>query len=208
MKKQDSTALYKASYGLYLLSANNNEQDNACIINTFLQITSNTPCICIISVNKQNFTNEIISGTLKFNLSTLTVETPFEILKRFGYQSGRNVHKFEDFAGFTRSANGLVYLTDHANAFLSFDVMEMMDFGSHTVFKAMLTESETLNNKESMTYDYYQRNVKPKPQPAEKHGYRCNICGYVYEGETLPPDFICPLCKHGAVDFVKITVNQ
>jgi len=204
MNKQDTTALFKASYGLYLLSAKNDEQDNACIINTFLQVTSNEPCICIISVNKQNFTNEIISKTRKFNLSTLTVETPFEILKRFGYQSGRNVSKFEDFTGFTRSENGLIYLNDFANAFLSFDVLETIDFGSHTMFKAMLTECETLNNKESMTYDYYQRNVKPKPQSAEKKGYRCNICGYVYEGETLPPDFICPLCKHGASDFVKI----
>ena len=204
MNKQDTTALFKASYGLYLLSAKNDEQDNACIINTFLQVTSNEPCICIISVNKQNFTNEIISKTRKFNLSTLTVETPFEILKRFGYQSGRNVSKFEDFTGFTRSENGLIYLNDFANAFLSFDVLETIDFGSHTMFKAMLTECETINNKESMTYDYYQRNVKPKPQAAEKKGYRCNICGYVYEGETLPPDFICPLCKHGASDFVKI----
>ena len=204
MKNQDITALYKASYGLYLLSAKNDEQDNACIINTFLQITSNTPSICIISVNKQNFTNEIISATRQFNLSTLTVETPFEVLKHFGYQSGRNVDKFENFTGFTRSVNGLVYLTDDANAFLSFDVLEIMDFGSHTVFKSLLTECETLNNKESMTYDYYQRNVKPKPQAAEKKGYRCNICGYVYEGETLPPDFICPLCKHGAADFVNI----
>jgi rubrerythrin len=138
------------------------------------------------------------------NLSTLTVETPFEIMKRFGFQSGHNVDKFKDFTDYTRSTNGLVYLTNYANAFLSFDVLEMIDFGSHNLFKAMLTESETLNNKESLTYDYYQRNIKPKPQSTEKHGYRCNICGYVYEGETLPPDFICPLCKHGAADFVKI----
>ena len=204
MKKQDITALYKASYGLYLLSAKNDERDNACIINTFLQITSNEPYNCVISVNKRNFTNDIISETRKFNLSTLTVETPFEILKRFGYQSGRNIDKFEDFTGFSRSANGLIYMTDDANAFLSFDVLETFDFGSHTVFKAMLTESATLNKKESMTYNYYQQNVKPKPQVEEKQGYRCNICGYVYEGETLPPDFICPLCKHGASDFVKI----
>jgi len=204
MKKQDITALFKASYGLYLLSAKNDEQDNACIINTFLQITSNMPCVCVVSVNKQNFTSNIISSSRKFNLSTLTVETPFELLKRFGYQSGREVNKFADFNGFARSANGLTYLTDYANAFLSFDVLEMIDFGSHTLFKAMLTESETLNNKESMTYDYYQRNVKPKPQSAEKRGYRCNICAYVYEGETLPPDFICPTCKHGAADFVRI----
>ena len=204
MNNQDVSALFKASYGLYLLSAKNEERDNACIINTFLQITSNAPCICVISVNKQNFTNEIISSTRQFNLSMLTVETPFELLKRFGYQSGRNVDKLEDFTGFTRSTNGLVYLTDYANAFLSFDVLEMIDFGSHTVFKATLTSCTTLNNKASLTYDYYQQNIKPKPKPVEKKGYRCNICGYVYEEETLPPDFICPICKHGATDFVKM----
>jgi flavin reductase (DIM6/NTAB) family NADH-FMN oxidoreductase RutF/rubredoxin len=203
MIKQDFTALFKASYGLYLLSAKNDGQDNACIINTFLQITSNEPYMCVISVNKQNFTSEIIAKTRKFNLSTLTVETPFEILKRFGFQSGRSVNKFIDFTDYSRSANGLVYLPNHANAFLSFDVLEMIDFGSHTLFKAMLAESEVLNNKDSLTYDYYQRNIKPKPQVTEKHGFRCNICGYEYEGETLPPDFICPLCKHGATDFVK-----
>ena len=204
MEKQDTSALFKASYGLYLLSARSNEQDNACIINTFLQITSNMPCICIIAINKQNFTNEIISRTGKFNLSMLTVEAPFEILERFGYQSGREVNKFKDFTGFSRSTNDLVYLTDYANAFLSFDVLEAIDFDSHTVFKAILTESKKLNDKESMTYDYYQQHVKPKPQATVKQGYRCIICGYVYEGKPLPPDIICPLCKHGAVDFVEI----
>jgi len=204
MNNQDTTALYKASYGLYLLSAKNDEQDNACIINTFLQITSNAPAGCLISVNRQNFTNEMIARTRQFNLSTLTVETPFELLKRFGYQSGRTVDKFADFTGFTRSENGLIYLTGYANAFLSFDVLEMIEFGSHTLFTATLTECKTLSDKESMTYDYYQRNVKPRPQTNKKTGYRCNICGYEYEGETLPPDFICPICKHGAADFVKI----
>jgi len=204
MIKQDLTALFKASYGLYLLSAKNDEQDNACIINTFLQITSNKPYICIISVNKQNFTCDIISKTRKFNLSMLTVETPFEIFKHFGYQSGREVHKFKDFTNFTRSTNGLLYLADYINAYLSFDVLEEIDFGSHILFKAMLTECETLNNKGSITYDYYQQNVKPKQQTSEKTGYRCNICEYVYDGEPLPPDFMCPICKHGAADFVKI----
>ena len=206
MKNQsiDISALFKASYGLYLLSAKNDEQDNACIINTFLQVTSNEPCICVISVNKQNFTSEIISKTQRFNLSTLTVETPFEILKRFGFQSGRDVDKFVDFSGFTRSENDLIYLTDYTNAFLSFDVLEMLDFDSHIVYKSILTESQTFNNKESLTYDYYHRNIKPKPQAAEKKGYRCKICGYVYEGEPLPPDFICPICKHGVADFEKI----
>ena len=204
MKQQDITALFKASYGLYLLSAKNDEQDNACIINTFLQITSNAPVGCLISVSKQNFTNEMIAKTRQFNLSTLTVETPFELLKRFGYQSGRTIDKFADFTGFSRSENGIIYLTDYANAFLSFDVLEMIDFGSHTMFTATLTACQTLRDKESITYDYYHRNVKPKPQSAKKAGYRCTICGYEYEGETLPPDFICPLCKHGVADFVKI----
>ena len=204
MKQKDTTALYKASYGLYLLSARNDGQDNACIINTFLQITSNAPVGCLISINKQNFTNEMIARTRQFNLSTLTVETPFELLKRFGYQSGRTVDKFKDFTGYTRSENGLIYLTDFTNAFLSFDVLEMIDFGSHTMFTATLAACKTLSDKESITYDYYQRNVKPKPQSVRKTGYRCTICGYEYEGETLPPDFICPLCKHGAADFVKI----
>jgi len=204
MKQKDTTALYKASYGLYLLSARNDGQDNACIINTFLQITSNAPVGCLISINKQNFTNEMIAKTRQFNLSTLTVETPFELLKRFGYQSGRTVDKFKDFTGYTRSENGLIYLTDFTNAFLSFDVLEMIDFGSHTMFTATLAACKTLSDKESITYDYYQRNVKPKPQTNKKTGYRCTICGYEYEGETLPPDFICPLCKHGVADFVKI----
>ena len=200
---QDITALYKASYGLYLLSAKNGEQDNACIINTFLQITSNTPVGCLISVNKQNFTNEMITRTRQFNLSTLTVETPFELLKRFGYQSGRTVNKFEGFTDFTRSENGLIYLTDSANAFLSFDVLEIIDFDSHSLFTATLTECKTLSNQESITYDYYQRHVKPRPPSVQKKGYRCNICGYEYEGEMLPQDFICPICKHGVADFIK-----
>ena len=201
---KDATALFKASYGLYLLSAKDDCKDNACIINTFVQITSDEPFVCIISVNKQNFTSGIISKTRKFNLSPLTVETPFEVVKRFGFQSGREVDKFKDFSGFTRSENGLTYLTDYANSFLSFEVSEVMDFGTHVVFKAALTESKTLNDKESLTYDYYHRNIKPKPQAAEKRGYRCIICNYVYEGEPLPSDFICPICKHGVVDFVKI----
>ena len=202
--KQDTTALHKANYGLYLLSAKDGEQDNACIINTFLQITSNEPFGCLISVSRQNFTNEMISKTRKFNLSTLTVETPFELFKRFGYQSGRTVDKCAGFTDFTRSENGLVYLTGFANAFLSFDVLETIDFGSHTVFTATLAECQTLSDQESITYDYYHRKVKPKPQSGRKVGYRCTICGYEYEGETLPPDIICPLCKHGAADFVKI----
>jgi len=205
MKLQDTTALYKASYGLYILSAKNEKQDNACVINTFLQITNNMPIGCLISVNKHNYTNEIIAKTRKFNLSVLTVGTSFDILKRFGYQSGREVDKFNSFTDFAKSENGLIYLTKYTNAFLSFDVLETIDFDTHSLFKATLTECQTLNQNESLTYDYYQRNIKPKPQSDRKTGYRCNICGYEYDGETLPSDFICPICKHGVADFVKIT---
>ena len=204
MIQQDVTALFKASYGLYLLSAKDGERDNACIINTFLQITSNLPVGCLISINKQNLTTEIISKTLKFNLSVLTVETPFELLKRFGYQSGHNVDKFKDFNEIARSENDLTFLTSYANAFLSFDVIDIIDYNSHNLLKATLTECKTLNQKESLTYDYYQRNIKPKPQADIKAGYRCNICGYVHNSETLPSDFICPLCNHGASNFQKI----
>ena len=204
MKEQDATALFKASYGLYLLSAKTEKQDNACIINTFLQITNSMPAGCLISVNKQNYTNEIIANTKKFNLSVLTVETPFELFKRFGYQTGREVDKFIDFTDFSRSENGLIYLNNFTNAFLSFDVLKMIDFETHTLFTAVLSESKTLNQTESITYNYYQKNVKPKPQTDKKTGYRCTICDYIYEGDPLPPDFICPICKHGAADFVKI----
>jgi len=205
MKNQDTTALHKASYGLYLLSAKNNEQDNACIINTFLQITSNEPVCCIISVNKQNLTYEMIAKTRKFNLSVLTVETPFELVKRFGYRSGKNTNKLQDFSDFSKSENGLAYLKNFANAFLSFEVFEMVDCDTHTLFVSILTECKTLNDKETITYDYYQKNVKPKPQLVNAKGYRCNICGYIYKGEPLPPEIICPICKHGALDFTKLS---
>jgi flavin reductase (DIM6/NTAB) family NADH-FMN oxidoreductase RutF len=169
-----------------------------------LQVTSNAPVGCLISVNKQNHTCEMIAKTRQFNLSMLAVDTPFELFKRFGYQSGREVNKFADFTDVARSENGLIYLTSCANAFLSFDVLEMIDFATHTLFTATLTACQTLSDQESMTYAYYQRHVKPKPQVGPKKGYRCTVCGYVYEGEPLPPDFICPVCKHGAEDFVKI----
>jgi flavin reductase (DIM6/NTAB) family NADH-FMN oxidoreductase RutF len=204
MNRQNTAALFKASYGLYLLSAQYDGRDNACIINTFSQVTSNTPVGCLIAVNKQNHTCEMIAKTRQFNLAVLTVDTPFELFERFGYQSGREVNKFAGFTDIARSENGLIYLTNSANTFMSFDVLEMIDFATHTLFTATLTECQILNHQESITYDYYKRHVKPKPQPTQKKGYRCTVCGYVCEGEPLPPDFICPVCKHGTEDFVKI----
>jgi flavin reductase (DIM6/NTAB) family NADH-FMN oxidoreductase RutF/rubredoxin len=197
-------ALFKVGYGLYLLSAKENGRDNACIINTLLQVTSASPVVCVITVNKQNLTCEMIRNTKVFNLSVLTEKAPFELYKCFGYQTGRTADKFGEYGGsISRSKNGLIYLTDNANAFLSFNVTGTVDFGSHTMFTAEMTESEVLTDDESVTYCYYQRCVKPKPQKAKTSGYRCRICSYFYEGETLPPDYVCPICKHGAEDFVK-----
>jgi flavin reductase (DIM6/NTAB) family NADH-FMN oxidoreductase RutF len=204
MEKNDLSALFKVSYGLYVLSAKSGEKDNANINNAFLQITSHAPVGCLLSVNKQHYTTELISQTRKFNLSVLSADAPFEIFKRFGYQSGREVDKFQGFTDFGRSENGLIYLTKHANAFLSFDVLDSIDFDTHILFKATLTENKVLNDKESITYNYYMQNVKPKPEADKKVGYRCMVCDYIYEGNPLPEDFICPLCGHGADDFEKI----
>jgi len=146
----------------------------------------------------------MIINTGLFNLSVLTEETPFDIYKQFGYQSGRTVDKLANM-NLPRSANGLVYLNYDANAYISGKVISTTDLGSHTLFLAEVTAAEVLNNQPSVTYDYYQKHVKPAPQPAAKKGFRCKICGYIYEGDTLPPDFICPWCKHGAADFEKIS---
>ena len=197
-------ALFKAGYGLYLLSARENERDNACIINTFLQVTSGSPVVCVITVNKQNFTCEMVRNTKMFNLSVLTEKAPFELYQRFGYQTGRNANKFDRYESlFSRSENGLIYLTEHTNAFLSFHVTGTVDFGSHTMFSAEVTESGVMADDESVTYSFYQRFVKPTPQKAKKPGYRCGICNYFYEGEVLPQGYVCPVCKHGAEDFIK-----
>jgi len=200
----DNTALFKLGYGLYVLTARNGGKDNGCIVNTVMQVTSVQPLIGVIGVNKQNYTHDMIMESRKFNISILTTETPFEIFKHFGFQSGATVDKFADYTDAGRSENGLLYLTKHANAMLSFDVTDTIDFGSHTLFKAEINDGEVLGKAESVTYAYYQAHIKPKPQEAKKTGYRCNICGYIYEGEALPEDFICPLCKHGASDFVKL----
>ncbi len=199
----NNDALFKIGYGLYLLSASENGHDNACIINTVSQVTC-SPCRLTIVVNKANLTHDMIINTGVFNLSVLTEETPFDIYKQFGYQSGRTVDKLANM-NLPRSANGLVYLNYDANAYISGKVISTTDLGSHTLFLAEVTAAEVLNNQPSVTYDYYQKHVKPAPQPAAKKGFRCKICGYIYEGDTLPPDFICPWCKHGAADFEKIS---
>lgn len=201
MNNIDPKSMFKLSYGLFVLTARDGSRDNGCIINTAIQITS-TPNRISIALNKSNFTHDMILKTGKFNVSILTTETPFGVFKHFGFQSGRDVNKFENPAGAVRSENGLFYLPEHANAFLSADVIEAYDYGTHSVITAEVTEAKVLSAIPSLTYEYYFANIKPKPETqAKKHGFVCKICGYVYEGDTLPADFVCPVCKHGASDF-------
>jgi len=200
----DNTALFKVGYGLYVLTAQDGEKDNGCIINTVLQVTS-TPLVGVIAVNKLNYTNEMINKTGKFNVSVLTTETPFSVFEHFGFQSGAMINKFDNYGNMAKSENEIIYLPKYSNAYLSFQVIDAIDFGTHTMFKANITNGQVIGSGESLTYAYYQQHIKPKkPQTATK-GYRCNICGYIYEGEPLPADFICPICKHGASNFTKIT---
>ena len=202
----DSKAMNKFSYGLFVLTAKDGEKDNGCIINTAAQLTS-TPNRITIAVNKANFTHDMIMRTGVFNVSMLTEEASFNMFKRFGFSSGKDTDKFNGFEGASRSANGLLYITETTNSFISAKVIDTHDYGTHTLFVAEVTEAAVLSEIPSVTYAYYFAHIKPKPQPSieeKKTGYVCKICGYVYEGDTLPDDFICPLCKHGEEDFEKI----
>ncbi len=198
----DTNALFKIGYGLYVLTSYD-KKDNGCIINTVMQITS-SPCQIAICVNKMNYTNDIIKKTGKFNISVLTDKSDFEIFKHFGYQSGKSVNKFDNFKDIKRSKNGIIYITKNTNSYISAEVIKQLDFDTHTMFVAKVTDAEILSDNSTVTYDFYQNNIKPKPEKTKKSGWRCKICGYIYEGETLPEDFICPLCKHGIIDFEKI----
>lgn len=196
----ESNAMFKLSYGLFVLTARDGAKDNGCIINTAQQLTS-APMRISITVNKANYTHDMIEKTGAFNISVLTEGTPFGLFKQYGFQSGRTADKLS--GGEPRTENGIAYLSEHANAVISGKVISTVDCGTHTLFIADVTEAHVLSAEPSVTYAYYFAHIKPKPQPAaeKKKGFVCKICGYVYEGETLPPDFICPLCKHGAEDF-------
>ena len=197
----DPAAFFKLSYGLFVLTAREGEKDNGCIINT-AQLLTDTPKRITIAVNKQNLTHDMILRTGVFNVSVLTEKVPFKVFQHFGFQSGRDTDKFAGWQG-PRSANGLCYLPEYTNALLSGRVISTADYGTHTLFVAEVTEARILSEEPSVTYSYYFQHIKPKPQPQaeQKKGFVCKICGYVYEGDTLPEDFICPLCKHGAADF-------
>ena len=197
----DPAAFFKLSYGLFVLTAREGEKDNGCIINT-AQLLTDTPKRITIAVNKQNLTHDMILRTGVFNVSVLTEKVPFKVFQHFGFQSGRDTDKFAGWEG-PRSANGLCYLPEYTNALLSGRVISTADYGTHTLFVAEVTEARILSEEPSVTYSYYFQHIKPKPQPQaeKKKGFVCKICGYVYEGDTLPEDFVCPLCKHGAADF-------
>lgn len=204
----DKKAMYKMSYGLFVLTSAIEGKDNGCIINTAVQVTSE-PNRISIAVNKSNYTQEIIQKSKKFNISILSETASFDTFRRFGFQSGRDADKFEDFSDCRRSANGLYYVTAGTNAYISASVEQAVDLGSHMLFIASVEDMEVLSGDASATYAYYQSEIKPKPEKASGSGktaWRCSVCGYTYEGETLPDDFICPLCKHPASDFEKVTI--
>ena len=203
----DSKTMYRLTYGLFVLTARDGGRDSGCIINTAGQVTS-TPNRISIAVNKDNFTHDLVTASGKFNISILSEEADFDLFRHFGFQSGRTVDKFDGFADCRRSENGLYYVTRGTNGYISATVEQTVDLGSHTLFIASVDDMEVLSPAPSATYAYYQSSIKPKPEkPAQgKTTWRCTVCGYVYEGEALPPDFICPLCKHPASDFEKVTV--
>ena len=200
--KNDLTALFNIGYGLYVVTSNDGKKDNGLIVNTVTQVT-NTPNRVAVTINKANYSHHIIKQTGKMNINCLSVEAPFAVFEAFGFVSGRNVDKFANCEPL-RSDNGLVFLPRYINSFMSLKVEQYIDLDTHGMFICSITEARVISDKETMTYTYYQNNVKPKPETQGKKGYVCKICGYVYEGDVLPEDFICPLCKHGAADFEEI----
>lgn len=196
----DQKALWKLTYGVYLLTAREGVRDNGCIINTAVQVAANPDRISI-AVIKGGLTHDMVRASGMFNLSALTEETPFAFFRHFGMQCGRDTDKFADASGMRRSENGLYYL-ENAAAYLSCRVTASVDLGSHTLFIGEVTDGEVLRGAPLCTYAYYQTNIKTAPQPLKKKGWICSVCGYVYEGDEVPEDFLCPLCRHGKEDFV------
>ena len=196
----DKKAFYKLTYGLFLLTAREGDKDNGCIINTAVQV-ANDPARISIAVLKGNHTHDMVLRTGSFTVSSISTAADFALFQRFGMQSGRDTDKFEGFDAVARGENGLYYLTKGANMAMSAKVVDTMDLGSHTLFVAEVTDAWVLNEEPSCTYAYYQSDIKPRKQEEKKKGWVCTVCGYVYEGDPLPSDFICPWCKHGSEDF-------
>ena len=200
--KNDLTALFNIGYGLYVVTTNDGTRDNGLIVNTVSQVT-NTPNRIAVTINKQNYSFHTIQKTGVLNVNCLDVSAPFSLFQRFGFQSGRTADKF---AGMEvlRSDNGLAFLPRYINSFMSLKVESYVDMDTHGMFICTVTEARVMSDAETMTYTYYQKNVKPKPETEGKHGFVCKVCGWIYEGDELPDDIICPLCKHGAADFEPI----
>ena len=204
----DNKAMYKLSYGLFVLTTKAGDKENGCITNTAIQVASD-PNQISFAINKANYTHDLVMESKKANISVISEEATFDLFKHFGFQSGRDVNKFEGFADFKRADNGIPYITKGTNAYFSIDVTQTVDLGSHTLFIGVPTDMVVLSSAPSATYAYYQDNIKPKPAaaPAENklpegvHKWRCKICGYEYVGPNLPDNFICPICKHPASDF-------
>jgi len=198
----NTNALFNISYGLYVVTSHDGKKHNGIIVNTIMQLTDmpNRVGVCI---NKMNYSHDVIKATGIMNVNCLTESTPFDIFKRFGFASGKDTDKFSGI-DFATSQNSLAVLKENINAFISLKVSDYVDLGTHGLFICDVTDAEVLSDENSVTYTYYHKNIKPKPQTNKKKGFVCKICGYVYEGETLPADFICPLCKHGAEDFEEI----
>ena len=205
----DAKAMYKLTYGLFVLTAKQGDKDNGCIINTAIQAASE-PNQISIAINKANLTHDMVKSTGEFTVSVISEKANFELFKRFGFQSGRNVDKFDGFTGMERGSNGIYFIKEGTNAFISVKVEKTEDLGSHTMFIGTITDMEVLADDNSVTYGYYQEHIKPKPEAVAKTDdgktvWRCRICGYEYVGEELPEDFVCPLCKHPASDFEKVS---
>lgn len=195
----NNKAMYNLSYGLFVLTARENEKDNGCIVNTVAQVTT-SPNRILVAVNKNNYTHGMILRTGEFNVSILTERASFNTFKHWGFQSGSDVDKAVGIT-FRRADNQLIYLAEETNAYISAKVISTTDLGTHTLFLADVTDAEVLSDDPSVTYSYYQQHIKPAPAKTAKKSYICTVCGYIYEGEPLPEDFICPICKHPASDF-------
>ena len=201
--KNDLSALFKIGYGLYVVTSNDGKRDNGLIVNTVTQVT-NSPNRIAVAINKENYSHHVIRQTGVMNINCLSEDAPFSVFETFGFVSGRNADKFANCTPL-RADNGLVFLPRYINAFMSLRVEQYVDLGTHGLFICSITEARVISDAPSMTYAYYQEHVKPKPETEGKKGFVCKVCGYVYEGDTLPEDFICPICKHGAADFEEIT---
>ena len=199
---KDSKALFNIGYGLYVVTTNDGTRDNGLIVNTVCQVTS-IPERVAVTVNKSNYSHDTIKNMGKMNVNCLSTDAPFKVFEAFGFVSGRDVDKFKDCSP-RRSENGLVVLPKYINSFMSLEVLEYIDLGTHGMFICTVTEAEVISTLETMTYSYYHKHVKPKPDAQKKKGYICTVCGYIHDEAELPADFVCPICKHGAEDFEEL----